>query len=322
VWLGRASIAGGLLLAGYCVLKALPGLSIREEPPQGRPAAATVGQAAQLRPIETIRLGERVLGRNPQGVAAEPEPDPATWRQVDLELRKGGGRMLYAGLLRGPAWLEAHKPEAGSKLWLDMPEMGAVGWATVTTVKPCPPIQPPPGQVVTGTFKHEPDDSILDVRLEGLAEPIGVTDTHPFWSEDRQAFVPVGKLRPGEHVRTETRGVVAVTSITHRPREAWVYNLEVHGEHVYEVSQLGLLVHNANSAPSKAAINKATKLLTQYDRLVQKSGGKISAKKLAQLDAKRAAGTITSRDLPGSLQAEFPGELAGKTLDEIKNLPR
>ena len=70
-----------------------------------------------------------------------------------------------------------------------------MGWGKVLALKPCPPIQPGPGQVVTATFKHEPDDNVLDVRVEGLAEPIGVTDTHPFWSEDRQAFVAVGKLR-------------------------------------------------------------------------------------------------------------------------------
>jgi hypothetical protein len=207
-----------------------------------------LGEAARLRRIESIRLGERVLGRNPLGAAGEPEPAPATWRRVDLELHKPSGRMLYAALLRGPDWLAQHKPEAGGTVWLDMPEIGAVGRARVAAVGPCPPIEPGPGHVVTATFKHEPDDSILDVRVEGLADPIGVTDTHPFWSEDRQTFVPVGKLRPGERVRTEALGVVPVTSISHRPREAWVYNLEVNGQHVYEVSQAGVLVHNVNNA--------------------------------------------------------------------------
>jgi hypothetical protein len=203
--------------------------------------------AVALRRIETIRLGQRVLGRNPlRRAGGEPEPDPATWRQLDLELHKAHGRLLYAALLRGPGWLEEHQVRVGGTVWLDMPEMGARGWAKVLALGPCPPIDPGPGQVVAGTFRHEPDDSALDVRVEGLAEPIGVTDTHPFWSEDRQAFVAVGRLRPGERVRTAALGVVAVTSVAHRPREAWVYNLEVHGEHVYQVSPLGLLVHNDN----------------------------------------------------------------------------
>jgi hypothetical protein len=261
------------LLAGLLLAACLAwGPSATTSPPSGEPEIATENptqvpdkartvedQAARLRRIETIRLGERVLGRNPQGAAAEAEPDAASWRQIDLELRKPSGRLLYAGLLRGPEWLAAHKPEEGRKIWLEMPEMGAVGWATVTAVKPCPPIQLGPGQVVTGTFKHEPDDTALDVRVEGLAEPIGVTDTHPFWSEDRQAFVAVGKLRAGERVRTEALGVVTVTSITHRPREAWVYNLEVHGEHVYEVSLLGLLVHNVNNNTPGSGIPEVNK---------------------------------------------------------------
>jgi hypothetical protein len=252
-WCG---LVGGLLLAACLVWGPAP----PKAPPAGERGAATAGmpqgpdgartadgRPARLRRIETIRLGERVLGRNPQGAAAEAEPDSATWRQVELELHKPSGRLLYAGLLRGPAWLAAHKPEVGGTVWLDMPEMGAVGWAKVTAVKPCPQIEGGPGQVVTGTFKHEPDDSILDLRVEGLAEPIGVTDTHPFWSEDRQAFVAVRNLSDGERIRTEALGVVAVTSISHRPREAWVYNLEVNGQHVYEVSLVGVLVHNANS---------------------------------------------------------------------------
>lgn len=222
-------------------------------PPEPQVIVFATGKQADhrthsVRRIETIGVGDRVLGRNPlrQQVEHAAEPESATWRLLRLEMRKSNGRLLYVELLRPLSWLGQDKIRGGAQLRLDLPEMGAQGWANVTAIDPCPIIQPGPGQVVTGRFQHEPDDNILDVRVSGQAEPIGVTDTHPWWSEDRRAFVPVGQLRVGEKVRTSSLGVVAIASIQHRPREAWVYNLEVQGEHVYQVSDAGVLVHNQN----------------------------------------------------------------------------
>lgn len=70
----------------------------------------------------------------------------------------------------------------------------------------------------------------------------------------------------------------------------------------------------------KARLNKADKLLTQYARLVQQQGKRIPDTRLAALNEKRDARTITSRDLPGSLQSEFPSELADLTLQQIRDL--
>jgi hypothetical protein len=67
---------------------------------------------------------------------------------------------------------------------------------------------------------------------------------HPFWSVDQQRFVAASELRPGGHVHTRKLGVAVIAYIAPRPNEHRVYNLEVYGEHVYEVSALGLLVHN------------------------------------------------------------------------------
>ncbi len=203
----------------------------------------------RTRRIEDIRVGQRVAGSNPLRSQVEPAkdgPEPATWRKVEMFLLKPGGRHLNVVLLRPEGWLERNGVRVGGTVELDLPEMGAKGRADVLAVGPCPPIESGRGNVVTGTFTHEPEDNILDVRVEGLEEPIGVTDTHPFWSEDRQEFVAVGKLRAGERVRTKAVGVVRVTAIGRRPREAWVYNLEVYPEHVYQVSEVGVLVHNDN----------------------------------------------------------------------------
>jgi hypothetical protein len=67
----------------------------------------------------------------------------------------------------------------------------------------------------------------------------------------------------------------------------------------------------------RAACRTAVKLLQQYQRLTTKLGKRIPTNRLAELERKRDAGTITSDDLPGSLLAEFPGQFAGMTLNEI-----
>ena len=63
-----------------------------------------------------------------------------------------------------------------------------------------------------------------------------------------------------EWLRSRHAGAVCVTSVASRDSREWVYNLEVQNEHVYEVCQLGILVHNdcldqlrvAKEDPSKA----------------------------------------------------------------------
>uniref|UniRef100_A0A7C2K0N4 Uncharacterized protein n=1 Tax=Schlesneria paludicola TaxID=360056 RepID=A0A7C2K0N4_9PLAN len=61
---------------------------------------------------------------------------------------------------------------------------------------------------------------------EQLAEPLGVTDTQPFWSEDRQQFVVAGRLRVGERLRNAAGEPVRIARIAPRsgPR-APVHNL-------------------------------------------------------------------------------------------------
>lgn len=72
------------------------------------------------------------------------------------------------------------------------------------------------------------------------------------------------------------------------------------------------------SAPSKATCDKAVKLLTQVLRLAEKYKIKLSPKRKNELQAKINNGTITSNDLPGKIQSEFPGEFKGKTLNDIR----
>jgi hypothetical protein len=63
---------------------------------------------------------------------------------------------------------------------------------------------------------------------------------------------------------------------------------------------------------------KAIKILEQFERLAQKLGIHIPAKRLERLRELRDAGTIRSGDLPAGLTREFPGEFAGQSLETIR----
>jgi hypothetical protein len=75
-----------------------------------------------------------------------------------------------------------------------------------------------------------------------------------------------------------------------------------------------------DDGPSDADCNKAIKLLEQPIRLAEKMKKKLPDARKAALRAKIAAGTITSGDLPGSIQNEFPPKLKGKTLAEVREI--
>ena len=113
-------------------------------------------------------------------------------------------------------------------------------------IEPCPRISSGVGRVVTGTFTHV-RGGILRIRLFGLAEPLGVTSNHSIYSADRLDFVRAGELRVGETLRN-LDGDVRIESIEQLGREERVYNLEIHGEHVFRVASSGVLVHNSSGA--------------------------------------------------------------------------
>ena len=155
--------------------------------------------------------------------------------------------------------------EVGSEIFLEMPELGAVGFARVIAIEPCPEVIDGPGRVVTATFRHQ-SAQVLDLAFAPVSGPnaetttvafntstdsppasifsLGVTSVHPFWSVDRAEFVPAGELRPLEQVLGIDGQHFHLTSITPRAGPETVYNFEVALDHVYYVGEGGLLVHN------------------------------------------------------------------------------
>jgi hypothetical protein len=151
--------------------------------------------------------------------------------------------------LRSLEWIQSLGVEPGGSIHLQMPGIGLDGQATVDAIEPCPPIEADDGtgrMVVTGTMKHLAPN-ICDLHVTGLSHPIGLTTTHPVWSESRHTFVQAEFLQPGEQLKATTGVAATVISISRRQKTSeYVYNLEVDGEHVYHISTSGLLVHNEN----------------------------------------------------------------------------
>lgn len=64
---------------------------------------------------------------------------------------------------------------------------------------------------------------------------------------------------------------------------------------------------------------KAIKILTQYERLANKLGLRLSRQKIEELNRLRDNGAIKVTHLPARLHEEFPGEFRNMTLAEIES---
>jgi len=246
-----------LVVAGFCGFKGL--LPSQEAGHRGETVAAVgpsdnavVVGGVRYRPIETYRVCDRVLGRNPELTDEDralfgPEPDPATWKRLTLRAPKTDGSTAEVAMVRPPEWLAEHRPEVGKTVPIWVPECGIEGEAEVLSIGPCPPVKPGNGPVVLATFRHVVS-STVDLHVTGLDQPIGCTPNHPFWSQDRGQFVRADELKPGEHLSALGPDAY-VESLALDPTPKPVYNLQVQGEHVYHVSPSGLLAHNARPCP-------------------------------------------------------------------------
>jgi hypothetical protein len=173
------------------------------------------------------------------------EIEPASWRLIKLSMDLSHGGRCDITLLRPLPWIAFAGAEVGGTMDLVMPEMGVSGKAKVLAIEPCPEIEAPskPGtRPVIGKFVTT-NAKVIELSIEGLDEPIGTTASHPFWSLDRNDWVAAGDLKPGEKLRT-LDGSAAVKSVVPRPGTETVYNLEVHKDHTFFVSDAKLWVHN------------------------------------------------------------------------------
>ena len=207
--------------------------------------------ATRTIPIRDVPLGCRVLAGNPRPEELDltwPEPEQATWVTLGLALIKADGTPVKAEFLRPSEWVERLGLTVGGLLPVGVSELDIDCEAVVTSITPCPEIAAGEGRVVTGRFVTRDAGNLVTVALENGTE-IRATNVHPVWSVDREEWVPAGDLEPGELLDT-LAGPVAVLSVERLESALDVYNIEVHGEHVFRVTADGVLVHNACSSTS------------------------------------------------------------------------
>ncbi len=83
----------------------------------------------------------------------------------------------------------------------------------------------------------------------------------------------------------------------------------------------GLGLHaDARPRPTKQECSRAKKILSAWERLAQKYGVNIGAKRIRELRRKTQDGTIRLSDLPAKLRREFPDELSRYNLNQITNI--
>jgi hypothetical protein len=197
-----------------------------------------------------VPLGGRVPTRNPRRWEYDdslPEPDEATWAKLSLTVQRNDGGLVDAELLRPRAWIELHGLRAGELLPLHLAELEVSGPALVTAIEACPPIASGAGSVVTARFVTREVHRLVSIDLLGAGgelETLTGTPVHPVWSLDRGDWVPLAELSEGETLQGHTGPAIVLHLSLHQAAQP-VYNLEVHGEHVYQVGELGVLVHNA-----------------------------------------------------------------------------
>lgn len=263
----------GLLLAGLCFWQGLPALTGTGHRATASTLSQSGGRELITTPIEELVPLDRVIAENPE-LAGQHVPqrtiDPRIDRLVSFTQTHPDGsitewtrverlpELLIGLLLADETAFDDLADDAsdaafaqsliGRTVDVELSDLGASGPATILNVAPCPEPEADDGtgrRLVTAVFRHT-SSNIVDVTLDDGTPSIGSTGNHPYWSEDRQAYIRAEELRPRERLRKVNDTFCRVASVTkrHLTEPVTVYNVEVDGQHVYFVGDSGVLVHN------------------------------------------------------------------------------
>jgi RHS repeat-associated protein len=220
------------------------------------------GRASQF--IETIQVGQRVLtsANQTSGSVIPPTSVQANkWRRLRLRADNrwadGTPDVIEVETLQPPEWIEANRAQPGALVPfpLDLQDMGLPGGllARVVSNEPCPRLEQGFGRLVLSTVSHLNNDvwQIEVIDQNGRREVIRPTGFHKVYSASQNAWVSAKDLGPGERLHGVS-GTVVVRTVARVPGVHRVYNMTVEGEHIYRVSNLGVLVHNVGcEGPSR-----------------------------------------------------------------------
>ncbi|MCR9247477.1 MAG: polymorphic toxin-type HINT domain-containing protein [bacterium] len=236
-------------LGGFLAIEDVAlGMSVEAEPDPHGPSQAVLDLA------------------NPDAYAAIERGD---WRLVEMEMPLSDGSKMQITLLRPATWLEKHHVVVGGAVAMSAVGSRKRGVARVGRVLPCPEIGAARSgeSTVTGVYVTT-NAEVLNLRVEGLDRPIGTTGPHPFWSLDREAWVPANCLTEGETIACQDGSRRVLSKIPAAERTT-VFNIEVHRDHTYFVTTHKLWVHNdhtsAGGMQRKVERGQAPKGIDRFD---------------------------------------------------------
>jgi hypothetical protein len=156
------------------------------------------------------------------------------------------------------------------------------------------------GELITGRFMtRQVDRTVLMTFSNG--EQLEGTTLHPIWSPDRQEWVPMSDFEVGDAVLSQD-GQLTIREIGFRYQTVPVYNIEVRGEHVYEVTGSGILVHNAGqgnyNVPKAGNAPNIVKPLTQSEQAAIRKIGNIEKGHLTPGDFTGSLRDVTGNPVP------------------------
>jgi len=219
-------------------------------------------------PVESVAIGSRVTTQNPVRADFDftlPEPNQFEWSLLYLQSERADGGIVDIELLRPMSLIKDLGLEAGAYMEFDVDELEIRSRALVKSIEPCPPISEGVGSVVTARFVTRFVDELVTITFDDGTQLSG-TDIHPIWLPRRGEWIGLGELSPDDYVLADGGNMLAVRSIVSRVHRQPVYNIEVHGEHVYQAGEAGALVHNGDNYSAmlrgwKVAVPKALKNL-------------------------------------------------------------
>ena len=224
------------------------------------------------RPIEQVRVGDRVLTTATTSVKSQPTAvNPRTWRKLRLRATlywdDGTRDEMRVETLQPCNWIAKYQASVGTQvpLPLDLVEMGLPAdlQATVQAIEPCPEIRDGPGQVVLTTVSHL-NAELFDLTVRdatGSQQTIGVTAHHKIYAATTESWVAARDLTIGDTL-VGLNCPVVVQQLQRRTGTERVYNLTVEHEHVYRVGHDAILVHNNCG---KGASRGTTRFITNPD---------------------------------------------------------
>ena len=180
---------------------------------------------------------------------------PETWQVGEFVITEDDGSVVEIEANRPKTWFEDYElKEKGDKAFIVIEEMGIADYAVLqemrfTHIDTRAFALNEEGKVdrpVITTYKRIANE-ISDYTFSN-GQIISCTPNHPFYSSDRQAYLPVGELTFGEVVQTSGDREIKFIGGKAREKGEHVYNFEVWREHNYYVGFEGsgeyVLVHN------------------------------------------------------------------------------